>query len=60
MYPTARDIADNPLGEEDEFVRLDRMTAEDLAANLVRMRAEAAALLRHADELEAWAKERQS
>jgi hypothetical protein len=53
-YPTARS-----KGKPDpEYVLRDRMSEDDIAFNVSRLRSEARAKLAHADALEAWGRSR--
>jgi hypothetical protein len=47
-------------GENPEYVYRDYMTDDDIAFNVARMRAVGRALLKHADALELWGRERRS
>jgi hypothetical protein len=55
-YPR-RDIS-KAANIEPEYVLLDLLEAEDIHYNIARLRAEAAAKLKHADALEAWGRRR--
>jgi hypothetical protein len=54
-YPTAR----SKDAAEPEYVLRDRLTDEDVAYNITRLRREGRAKLAHADALEAWGRSRQ-
>ena len=52
-YPVPREI-----GAEPVYVLLEHLTDSDVAYNVARLRADAAARLKHADALEEWGKGR--
>ena len=54
-YPRAGSNKDNP-----EYILLDLMSDRDVAFNVARLRAEAAAKMDHADALEAWGQARRA